>query len=130
MKGDRNATAARRHAANQECMADSWEHSTAGSVRGLTPGQLAATQMAMALLVQDDLARGVPRFMTKYCPGCDAARPLPGFVLYDRASADAFVCNACATEYEVSRMERLVQDICEFLSGKTDRDTAPALARA
>jgi hypothetical protein len=72
----------------------------------------------MALFVEDDLARGVSPRETEYCPGCDDARPLPGFVLYDRASAYAFVCNACATEYEIARMRGSVSEIGEFLLDK------------
>ena len=130
MRGDRNATDARRHPADDERTAEQCGQETAGSAGGLTPGQLTATQTAMALLVEDDLARGVPPWETEYCPACTDTRPRAGFVSYDRASADGCVCNTCATEYEIARMQGLVPDIREFLRGKTYGDTAAAPLRA
>jgi hypothetical protein len=119
----RSATGAGRPTRREDA-ADEWRQDAAGRARGLSQAQLAAVRTVMALFVEDDLARGVSPWETEYCPGCDDARPLPGFVLYDRASAYAFLCNACATEYEVARMQGSVSDIREFLCGKACVDTA------
>jgi hypothetical protein len=83
----------------------------------------------MGLFVEDDLARGVLPSQTAFCPACDAARPLAGFIRYDGAAANAFVCNTCATEYEVARMQGSVSCIGEFVRTKPSRgaDIAPVM---
>jgi hypothetical protein len=86
------------------------------ATRTLTPNQMTAIRDAMQLFVEDDIAQGVPPQAIEYCPGCDAPRPLPGFVRYE----DAALCNACATEYEIARTGGLVADAATYLRDKAD----------
>lgn len=117
MSAQQYATAATCHPTDDESMPDG-SGQASGRTRRLTVGQLTAIRTAMALFAEDDLARGVPPGAVEYCPGCDDARPLPGFVRYDESSTSALVCNACATEYEVARMQGSAPDIEEFLRGR------------
>ena len=125
MRTNRYATRVNRHHTGDTRAAVEMPREAADSARALTDGQLTAIQTVMALLAEDDLGRGIAPSETEYCPACDDARPLPGFVLYDRTSGYAFVCNWCATEYEVAQMRGLVSDIGDFLRAKT-ASAAPA----
>lgn len=120
MSAQQYATIPRHPPADDERAAGRRRQEASNRARGLTVGQRTAVQTAMAVFAEDDLARGVLPGDVEYCPACDDARPLPGFVRYDDASTSAFVCNRCATEYEVARMQGVVSDIGEFLRGPSD----------
>jgi hypothetical protein len=82
----------------------------------LTPGQLAAVREIMRLLVEEDLDEGVsPRFRV-HCDVCHRPRQMAGFVLYEGLR----MCNACATEYEIARLRRLVNSAEDFLAARAD----------
>lgn len=85
------------------------------TLRGLTPGQIAAVRSAMQLFVEDDLARGVPDMRGLYCGACDRIRPSPGFIHYKEDGAAYPLCNACATAYELARLDGEAAGIEQYL---------------
>ena|SRR6266540_4201876 len=79
--------------------------------RPLTSDQLAAVHVVMHLFVEEDLANGASAGQRLHCDVCARPRPLPGFVLYGHHR----LCNSCATEYEVARMEGRVGSAGRFV---------------
>ncbi len=70
------------------------------SGRSLTRRQLRAVVAAMRLLVEEDVARGVPDTHDAWCAVCQHMRPARGSVGYGHLR----LCNRCAIRYEVSLM--------------------------
>ena len=79
--------------------------------RVLSAAQERAIRTAMLTFVEDDLAFGSLRRGRRWCVRCAADQPAPGFVQYDCGA----LCNACATEYELSRARGEVWAPAEFL---------------
>lgn len=92
----------------------------------LSSSQLSAIRAAMALFVDDDLARGVSPLTVLYCQACQQGRPMPGFILYGERFQ---FCNRCATEYEVARLRSIVASPGQFVRdkafGEADRYALP-----
>lgn len=82
--------------------------------RPLSAAQIEAIRRAMRVFVDDDLARGEEPHRRAYCDGCERARPVAGFIQYDRYS----LCNACATEYEIARARGLVSTVGHYVRDK------------
>jgi hypothetical protein len=82
--------------------------------RTFSPRQIEAIRMAMALFVEDDLARGTLPGQRLYCDACERVRSAAGFVRYVRYS----FCNVCATEYEVARTRGVVVTPGQYLRDK------------
>jgi hypothetical protein len=82
--------------------------------RRLTAKQIAAVQVVMQLFADEDRENGVSARFRIHCHACRRPRPAPGFVPY----GDLKFCNACATQYEISRMRRLVITAEEFVRWK------------
>src|SRR5579884_2987271 len=80
-----------------------------------TPAQLAAIEATMRLFVEDDLASGVSPRRKIFCDACHQARPMPGFVRYDRY----LLCNPCATDYEVARIRGVALTIDQFVHDRS-----------
>jgi len=53
----------------------------------------------MQLILEDDLTLGVSPAAFIYCPACERERLRVGAVPYQRY----FVCNLCATEFEIAK---------------------------
>jgi hypothetical protein len=81
--------------------------------RELTAAQERAIRAAMQTFVEDDLAFGSGRGLTRWCEGCRAQRPAPGFVAYEEAA----LCNPCATQFEIARARGLVWTPADFIRG-------------
>jgi hypothetical protein len=79
--------------------------------RELTAAQERAIRAAMQTFVDDDLAFGSGRRLRRWCVGCRAERPAPGFVAYEGAA----LCNPCATEFELIRARGLADTAVAFL---------------
>jgi formate dehydrogenase maturation protein FdhE len=90
--------------------------------------QVTAVRQAMALFVQDDLARGLSPLLNYFCHACERARPALGFIHHGRYQ----LCNACATEYEVARLCHVVDSVGQFVRdkrfGEAERYALPAEA--
>lgn len=86
----------------------------------LTERQVEAIKTAMRLFVEEDLERGVPPQSTCLCSACGRPRFAPGFVVYD----DIRLCNECATDYEISRVQGPISSIDEFLARPLARAAA------
>lgn len=85
-----------------------------GAGRALSAAEVEAIRAAMALFLEDDIARGVPAFSLVFCDACQRARPAPGFIQYGRYAT----CNACAIEYEVARARGLLSTPGQFVRDK------------
>lgn len=81
---------------------------------GITKGQLEAIEEAMRIIVEEDRERGVDPAARIECARCHEARPLIGSVDYDGIR----LCNACATLFEVARLNGKAWSCAEFV-GKT-----------
>lgn len=81
-------------------------------LRALTAAQVRAIRAAMHTFVEEDLAFGSARPERRWCVRCKADRPAAGSISYECGD----LCNACATEYELSRARGLVWSPHEFLS--------------
>lgn len=80
--------------------------------RTLTAAQVRAIRTAMYTFVEEDLAFGAARPTRRWCVRCNADRPAAGFISYECGD----LCNACATQYELSRARGLVWSPTEFLA--------------
>ncbi|MGD9895445.1 MAG: hypothetical protein AB7R89_12150 [Dehalococcoidia bacterium] len=80
--------------------------------RTLTAAQVRAIRTAMYTFVEEDLAFGAARPARRWCVRCNADRPAAGFISYECGD----LCNACATQYELSRARGLVWSPNEFLA--------------
>ena len=80
--------------------------------RTLTAAQVRAIRAAMHTFVEEDLAFGSTRPARRWCVRCKGDRPAAGFIDYECGD----LCNACATDYELSRARGLVWSPHEFLS--------------
>lgn len=80
----------------------------------LSGREVAAMRAALALFVEDDIARGVAAGSRIFCDACQRARPAAGFIQYGRYA----VCNACAIEYEVARSRGLLSTPGQFVRDK------------
>jgi|GEM_PF-3611164 len=87
---------------------------SAPMVRPLSAAQIEAIRRAMRVFVEDDLARGEEPHRRAYCDGCERARPVAGFIQYDRYS----LCNDCATEYEIARARGIVASVGHYVRDK------------
>jgi hypothetical protein len=79
----------------------------------------------MRLLVEDDLARGISPRALQRCDGCGQARPKPGAVRYGEHD----LCNTCATDYELARMQGEVASEDEFVRSALHDERQAALHR-
>jgi hypothetical protein len=79
--------------------------------RPLSAEQVAAVRTVMRLFVEDDLAAGVTPDERDVCDACRKERPAAGAIHYD----DVYLCNACATEYELARLRGQVRDAGQFV---------------
>jgi len=77
-----------------------------------SPAQVAAVRAVMQILVDDDLARGKAAIVLANCSGCRRSRPAAGAVTYGSTT----LCNRCATEFELARLNRSVQTVSEFVA--------------
>lgn len=80
--------------------------------RTLTAAQVRAIRTAMYTFVEEDLAFGATRPARRWCVRCQEDRPAAGFISYECGD----LCNACATQYELSRARGLVWSPNEFLA--------------
>jgi hypothetical protein len=80
--------------------------------RTLTAAQVRAIRTAMHTFVEEDLAFGSGRSTRRWCVRCKAERPAAGSISYECGD----LCNACATDYELTRARGLVWSPREFLS--------------
>ena len=71
--------------------------------------QLRAVYTVMRILAEDDRARGADH--EAYCDACRRGRAAAGSVDY----AGTRLCNGCATDYEVLRMDDRVPDVGAYL---------------
>jgi hypothetical protein len=78
--------------------------------REATSGQIRAVYTAMRILAEDDRERGAP-LKTVDCTACRRDRPAAGAVRY----AAAYLCNGCATDFELLRLAGIVVDIEFYL---------------
>jgi hypothetical protein len=88
----------------------------------LTRGQTLAIQAAMQTFVDEDRAFGRGVLQLRWCVYCQSDRPGPGFIAYECGD----FCNACATEFELARAQRLVRTVGEFLEQRGDARPQPA----
>jgi hypothetical protein len=79
--------------------------------RRLSEEQVCAVRAAMQVFVQDDREAGPGRTRPRWCDRCRLERPGAGFITYDGVD----ICNACATTYEIVRMEGRVRGVEDIL---------------
>lgn len=80
--------------------------------RTLTAAQVRAIRTAMHTFVEEDLAFGSARPARRWCVRCESNRPAAGSISYECGD----LCNACATEYELSRARGLVWSPNDFIA--------------
>jgi len=82
-----------------------------GTDAGITKGQLEAIEEAMRIIIEDDRERGVDPAARFTCARCARLRPLLGSIEYDSIR----LCNACATLFEVARLNGKARTCAAFL---------------
>lgn len=65
----------------------------------------------MRIIVEEDRERGVDPAARIECARCHEMRPLIGSVVYDGIR----LCNACATAFEVARLNGKARSCAEFV---------------
>lgn len=81
---------------------------------GITKGQREAIEEAMRIIIEDDRERGIDPSARFLCGRCALQRPVLGSVDYDGIR----LCNACATLFEVARLNGKARTCAAFV-GKT-----------
>jgi len=89
----------------------------ANGTAGATEVQKEAIHEAMRLILEEDRDRGIGPNDRFECSACGGNRELAGAVMYDEVR----LCNACATRFEVDRMNRKVRSSAEYVRRRTNR---------
>ncbi len=76
----------------------------------ITDEQLQAIEETMRIIIEEDEARGVDPAAAFDCARCRRARPLVGSVDY----AGVRMCNACATRFELARLDGRVKTGAQY----------------
>lgn len=76
-----------------------------------TLAQVAAVRAVMRAFRDEDLGSGISTAQWLHCDGCRDKRPLPGAIRYE----GAFLCNDCATAYEIARLRRQIGTAAHFI---------------
>jgi len=88
----------------------------ANGTAGVTEAQKEAIEEAMKLILEEDRDRGIGPDERFECSGCGVNREMAGAVTYDEVR----LCNACATRFEVERMNRKVRTSAEYVRRRTN----------
>jgi hypothetical protein len=79
--------------------------------RTATADQLRAVFAVMRILAEDDRERGTGTVKNAHCMACRRRRAAAGGVDY----GGTWLCNGCATDYELLRMGGVVADLAAYL---------------
>ena len=87
--------------------------------RAVTPGQREAVEEAMTVLIEEDSARSAAS--SAACAACGRS-DVAGSVEYE---ASVRFCRACATGYEIGRIEGRVRSVSEYVAMPSKRRGPP-----